>query len=990
MKTKFNGILTLFLSLVVQISFAQEKTISGTVSDKSGVLPGVSIVIEGTSKGAETDFDGKYTIKTSTGDVLVFRYLGYEIITKTVRASNTINVKMVEGGTQLEEVVITGYTSKARRATTGSITTIKSEAIENIPVANLAESLQGQSTGLLSISASGQPGANSTVQIRGSATVNGNSEPLYIIDGVAVSSDAASDLGSGGLDNNNRDPLSNINASDIESITVLKDASSTSIYGARGANGIIMITTKRGKTGKARFEFSSLIGVSAKAVNKYESLNTVEFIELQRESDINAGFSPAAAVLRSPDSDVNTDWNEYGYNDWTAMTSRYNFAVSGGTDKINYRTSLGYMDQEGIAVGSGLERYNLGLNINAKTSDISRVGGNVSLSKTRQTTALAESAYFASPVLAPYLFRPTTAPYLEDGTPNTVNPVTGGTSFIQDLYYDKEGSNTERVMTSIYGELDLYENLTFKTQFGFDKSYFNYSSYSNPLNTSSPSGGGASRAYQEVYNWTLTNSLRWSKVFNEKHAFDVLVAQEINKEGFDGFDISAEGFPNGILQNVGSAATVSGHDSATEDSSLASAFLNMNYEFNQKYNLNATIRRDGSSRFGENNKWGTFWSLGANWIISNEEFLKADWINLLKVKASYGIQGNLPSNRYDPYSLLLNDVYNGNPTAYPSSTQGNPDLKWEEQKMFNIGLEFALFNYRLSGEVTYFSRNTEDLIFNQVLEASSGFTTRPVNVGAFKNTGFELELAYKIIDTEDFNWTFTTNLTKVDNEVTALDPGTEGAAGTKIREVGEAWNTFYLQRWAGVDTATGAPMWLDADDNITFNYSDASREKVGNADADYYGSFSNTLKYKNFDFNAVFTFSKGNEIYNSTSRITNSDGAFYGFNQSRQQLDRWQKPGDISANPVRITGNGSQSNQQSTRWLEDGSYMRLRNLTLGYTLTEEVLKGTFLNSTRIFLQGTNILTFTNFNGDPEQALNGTSWFVYPNAQTVSLGINLSF
>ena len=886
--------------------------------------------------------------------------------------------------------VSTGYSTVKKSDLTGAISTVALEEIVDLPSGNVMQNLQGRIPGL-QITTNGNPNPGATVRVRGQGLGPlGNNDPLYIIDGVAVSANAASDLGAGGLDNSNRDPLSNINASDIETITVLKDASSTSIYGARGANGIIMITTKRGKSGKAKFEFSTQTGVSARAVNKYQSLNTSEFIELQRESDINAGFDPAAAVLRTPDSNVDTDWSEYGFRDWSAVTKRYNFSVSGGTDKINYRTSLGYMDQDGIAVGSGLERYNLGLNLNAKTSDISRIGGNVSLSRTRQATALAESAYFASPVLAPYLFRPTTEPYLANGLPNTVNPVTGGTSFIQDLYYDKEGSITDRILSSIYAELDIREDLTLRTQFGFDQSFFNYKSYSNPLNTSSPSGGGATRAYQEVYNWTLTSSLRWNKVFNEKHSFDAILAYEINKEGFDGFDVSVESFPNGILQNIGSGAIVSDHGSETEDSSLKSTFLNLNYEFDQKYNLNATVRRDASSRFGANNKWGTFWSIGANWVVSNEEFMQVDWVDLLKVKASYGIQGNLPDDRYDPYSVLINDSYNGSPTAFPSSTQGNPDLKWEEQNMLSAGLEFGLFNNRLFGEATYFIRDTKDLIFNQQIEGSNGFTLRPVNVGGFKNTGFELELSYKVFDKEDFSWIVSTNITQIENEVTALDPGTVGASGTKIREIGEAWDTFYLKKWAGVDTATGAPMWYDANGNITFNYASASREKVGKANADYFGSFSNTIKYKNFDLNAVFTFQEGNKIYNSTSRITNSDGAFYGFNQSREQLDRWQKPGDVSANPKRITGNGSQSNQRSTRWLEDGSYLRLRNLTFGYTLDQDVLGKTFLNNARIYLQGTNLLTFTNFNGDPEQSIAGTHWFVYPNAQTVSLGINLSF
>ncbi|QNM84253.1 TonB-dependent receptor [Polaribacter pectinis] len=992
MKTKFNGILTLLLALVVQISFAQTKTVSGTVSDESGGLPGVSILIKGTTKGTETNFDGKYSIKVSSGDVLVFRYLGYKTAEKTVGTSNTINVTLVEGGEQLEEVVIVGYGTKAKRATIGSITTVKSEDIETVPAANFVEALQGKATGLQSISSSGQPGSNSAVRIRGSASVNGNVEPLYIIDGVPVSANSTSDLGSGGLDSGNRDPLSNLNPSDIESVTILKDASSTSIYGARGANGIILITTKKGRQGKAKFTFSSQVGISARAVKLFDVLNTSEYNELSREAQVNAGVAPAIAVLNFPDTDVDTDWADLAYRDWTAVTKRHNFSVSGGSENINYFMSVGHLAQEGIAVGSGIERLTSSLNVQAKTSEITRFGMNFSYSRTEQATALAESAFFASPVVGTYLFVPTDAPYLADGTPNPSNSATGGTSFIQDLFYDNEGSVTDRILANFNGAIDISDDLTLKSTFGIDKSFFNYSSYGNPLNNSNPSGGSASRTYQEVYNWTWTNTLQYVKTFGENHNLDVLLGQEINKEGFDDLSIGVEDFPNGILQNVGSASSVTFHSSNTQDSSLKSFFLNTNYNFNKKYYFNGTIRRrDASSRFGPNNKWGTFWSVGGNWNISSEDFMQdVKWVNLLKVKSSYGVQGNLPSNRYTWQGSFLNDRYNGTPASFPSSTAANPNLKWEEQNMFNVGLEFALFNNRLSGEVTYFNRETNDLIFSQQIEPSNGFNQVFSNVGAFVNKGFEVELSYDVVSSEKFNWTLGGNITFLENEVTELDPGTVGPDGRYIREVGEAWNTFYARRWAGVDVATGAPMWLDANDNITFNYNSASREKVGKANPDFFGGISSNMNYKNWSLDLGLSFQYGNTIYNETSRITNSDGAFSGFNQSRDQLDRWQQPGDVSANPQRIQGNASQSNQLSTRFMEDGSFIRLRNVQLGYNFSKDMTKNTFLTGAKIFLQGTNLLTITDFNGDPEQSLNGWHWFVYPNPQTVSLGVNLSF
>ncbi|MCG1035709.1 SusC/RagA family TonB-linked outer membrane protein [Polaribacter sargassicola] len=991
MKTKFNGFLTLLLALVVQISFAQEKTISGTVSDASGGLPGVSVVIKETQKGTETDFDGKYTIKAKSGDVLVFRYLGYKTVEKTIGTTNTISVTLEEDASVLDEVVVTSYGSTAKRATTGSITTVKSEDIENVPTANFAEALQGKSTGLQSISSSGQPGSNSSVRIRGTASVNGNTEPLYIIDGIPVSSNSASDLGAGGLDAGNRDPLSNISSADIESVTILKDASSTSIYGARGANGIILITTKKGKQGKAKFSLSSQVGVSARAVELFEVLNASEYIELQRESQINAGIEPAVAVLNYPDSDDDTDWSEYAYRDWDAVTKNTNFSASGGNENVNYYLSLGHLSQEGIAVGSGLERLSSSLNLQANTSENSRVGMSFSYSKTEQQTALAESAYFASPILATYLFPPTDTPYLSDGTPNPVASVTSGTTFIKDNYYDTEGSVTDRLIGSVDIAVDIWNDFTLKSKFGLDKSFFNYKQYGSSLNDSNPSGGTADRAYQEVYNWTWTNTLTWSKTLNEDHNLNVLLGQEINKEGSDYFEVVVEDFPNGILQNVGSAATVTGHASSTGDSSLKSYFLNGNYNFQQKYYLNATIRRDASSRFGPDNKWGTFWSVGGNWNVSSEDFMKdLTWINSLKIKSSYGKQGNLPSNRYLWQGIFLNDTYNESPASYPSSTAANPELKWESQNSFNVGLEFSLFNNKLSGEVTYFSRETSDLLFPQTLEGSSGYTLRYVNAGGFTNKGAEIELNYDVLNIKDFNWSIGGNITFLKNKVNTLDEGTLGADGLYIREIGETWNTFYLREWAGVDVATGQAMWYDANGNITFNYTEGERVKSGNADPKFYGGVYTNFSYKNWELVANASYQYGNKIYNDTSRITNSDGAFAGFNQSRDQLDRWQKPGDISANPQRISGNSSNSNQASTRWLEDGSFVRLKNVSIGYNFSEAITKNTFLNGGKIYLQGTNLLTITDFNGDPEQSINGTHWFSYPNPKTISLGINLSF
>lgn len=990
MKKTTNVLLTLILALIVQLSFGQEKEITGIISDESGLpLPGVNIVIKNTTKGTQTDFDGKYAIQAKQGDILQFSYVSYESAEKTVGASNTISFSLNPSVEAIDEVVVVGYGTKAKRATTGSITTIKSEQIENAPAANFAESLQGKSTGLQSISASGQPGAKSNVRIRGTASVNGNSSPLYVIDGVPINN-SNTDLGQGGLDSSTRDPLSNLNASDIESVTILKDASSTSIYGARAANGIIMITTKRGKSGEAKFDFSSQTGFSARAVNNFKVLRKDEYNDLMREAEVNAGADPSIAYANYPNTDVETNWGKLAYRDWNAMTQRNNFSVSGGTESGRYYISVGHLNQEGIAVGSGLERLSSKISLQANATKKVKIGMDISYSNTRQNTALAESAYFASPVVATYLFTPTMKPYNDDGTPNYDNPATGGTTFLGSMAYDSEKNVINRIIGNIFTDIDVYKNTSFRSKFGVDRSVMNFYSYGSPLNYGNPAGGSAQRLNNSINIWNWTNTLKWANSY-ENHNLDFMLGHEANYEEQDMMNFNVEDFPSLLLTNVGAAANVTNHSSLDENASLLSFFANMGYDFDKRYHLNATVRRDASSRFGPNNKWGTFWSTGANWLVSEEKFLaNSKWLNKLKLQLSYGVQGNTTVDRYPWQGTYLNDSYNDKPTSLPDIRKENPDLKWETQKMLDAGIELAALSNRLNLGVNYFDRRTSDLFFKSPIPASSGYTEIFQNAGSFKNSGFEFDLGYDIISKDKFRWNVFGNLTLLDTKVTELDETTQGEDRFYIREVGEAWNTFYLRKWAGVDPATGNPMWYDKDGNVTFTYSAAERQKVGKADPDFYGGFGTSFEYMNFTLSGSFSYQFGNKIYNATSRITNSDGAFHGFNQSREQLDRWEKPGDLAPNPKRIQGNPSQSNQASTRWLEDGSFIRMKDITLSYTLPSKLSKSVKLNSLKIFTQGTNLFTWTKFNGDPEQALNGEHWFVYPNAKTVTLGLNVSF
>lgn len=985
------SIITLFLVLGVQLLLAQERTITGTVKDENGFpMPNVNIVVKDTNDGTRTNIDGNYTLDTDTNRVLIFSFIGYKNAEKTVEESDIININLTPNAEAIKEVVVVGYGTKARRATTGSITTIKNKDIVSNPVANFAESLQGKSTGLQSISASGQPGSKSTVRIRGTASVNGNLDPLYIVDGIPINNTATNFADFGALSSKSRDPLSSINAADIESVTVLKDASSTSIYGSRAANGIIMITTKKGKSGKAKFNFSSQLGVSSRATRNLEVLNTTEFLELMRESLTNANFDKATVLSLQPNTVVNTNWAEYAYRDWSAVTTRNDFSVSGGTSNGRYYMSLGHLKQDGIVVGSGLERLSSKLSVQANATDYVKLGMDLNYSNTTQKTALADGAYFSSPILGGYLYAPTMAPYTLKGTPNFKNPSTGGTNFIGALYYDSENSKTDRLIGNINTDIRLNKTISFNSKFGIDRSNYNFTLYGSPKNFGNPVGGTAQRLNSTLNTWNWTNTLKWVKTAN-KHHFDFLIGQEANYESLASIDFEARDFPSLMVKNIGSAINTVNHASQNENASLLSFFGNLGYNFNNKYHLNTTIRRDASSRFGQNNKWGTFWSVGANWLISDEQFMaSAKWLNSLKLKSSYGVQGNTTSERYPWQRLLDSGEYDGNPTLYPFRRKGNPNLKWEVQKMFDLGIELTTIKKRFRLELNYFDRQTSDLIFESPLPPSSTYSKQITNAGNFLNKGIEIDLSYDIFKKDRFYWNIFTNFTLFDNEIIALEKGVEGIDGYYIRRVGEDWNTFYLREWAGVDPATGDPLWYDSNGNKTNNYNKAKQKIVGSANPDFYGGFGTSLEFKNWELTSAFSYQYGNKIFNTTAGLTNSDGVYYGINQSKDQLDRWQKPGDIAKNPKRVYKNTSQSNQPSTRFLEDGSFIRLKNVMLSYSLPKKTSKSMKLNTCRIYTQATNLLTWTAFNGDPEQSIDGQHWFVYPNAKSLTIGVDVAF
>ncbi len=989
MKTKFSGILTLLLAFVVQFTFAQEKTVSGTVSDNNGLpLPGATVIIEGTSTGASADFDGNYSIIANVGDVLNYSFVGYTGQSLPVGASNTINVSL-QPDNALEEVVVTAFGTKTRRATTGSVVEVKAADIEKVPVSSFEEALQGQVAGLQSNNASGQPGSSSNVRIRGRGSINGSTAPLYIIDGnpVNVGASAAGPSSTAAAELSNS--MSNLNPADIESITILKDASSTSIYGARGANGIVLITTKKGREGKTTFNYSSQVGVSSRTNVNFEVLNASEYTELHREAQINDGVAPAIAVLNYPDSE-NYDWVDKAFKD-DAITAQHNFSASGGNEKTTFFASVGYLDQQGLALGSYLKRLSAKINMQNKVSDNVNFGFNVQGSRSTQGTPQTDSAYFISPVTGGYLNAPTAPFYNEDGTPNQAIPFTNA-SFLAVDEYNTDRFATYRLLASAFAEIGITDHIKFRTNWGTDLQFANLTAYDDPR-TGGNTAEGLGRATKDLSEeiiWNISNTLTYSNTFGEKHNFSLLLGQEAASNTIENITASSENFSTFQLRTLVSGSTPVTTFSDNLGAKLLGFFANMNYGFDNKYNFNATYRKDASSRFGSDNQWGSFYAFGANWVASQEEFLaNVDWLDNLKILGSYGIQGNLPGGRYDWRGLYGSGFDYGGQPGNGATQSASPGLKWEEQELTEVGIELGLFN-RVNIEAAWYSRETKDLILDvpvSLTDGVSGGTIRQ-NFGALKNSGFEVNLNAEVLRAKDFSWNLGGNITLNTNELVKI--GDEFEDGTKIRREGEAYDTFYMPVWAGVNPANGNPMWFDENNNLTESYANAEFQITGNAEPDFYGGFTSLITYKGLALNALFSYSYGGELYNNVGRISDTDGGFSNINQSRKQLDRWQQPGDVSPNPRRIQGGNNSSNSFSSRYLEDGSYLRLRTLNLAYNLPSKFTDQLGLSTVRLYLQGQNLVTWTEATYDPEQILNGTSWFVYPNARTYSFGVDVQF
>lgn len=1035
MKVKFLILILFFCVSVI----AQQKNVSGTVSDDSGPLPGVSIIIQGTTSGTETDFDGNYSINTKVGDVLVFSYVGYRTIERTVGSNNVINITMVIDNLVLDEVVVVAYGSQTKKSIVGAVEVVGSDEIERQQVTSPLRALQGTVPGVNLLTSGGQPGSNPTIRIRGFGSINAAQNPLIILDGAAFNGN-----------------LNTISQDQIESISVLKDASSTALYGSRGANGVIVITSKKGKRNAApRVTVRSQVGISNPTVGLHDMLGTEEFMKYNWEALKNTNqyingqtASVAAANATTQLIDV-LGYNPYGIanpidntgnlvagatllweTNWEREVLRRNYlrqnhnvSVSGGGEKTVYFFSADYLNEEGSVVTSNFERISSRINVESRINDWLKLGLNTSFSysisgnpdqTSGSTTQSISWIYNLSSVYPVYqrdangaLIRDSAGNLIYDlgngqnvGQPvNSIRPVNGGENILASLFLGEETRKRTNYLANLYAEVNLFEGLKFKTNFNYENYMFDLFSFDDDLQSFAANIGG--RVDQDRDITTTVNaiqSLNYTKDFNKNNiSVDFITEAYTYKKD----DLGAQG--TGFLPDVsnldGSTLPESVTGNVVEER-LNSYLGRVAYNFDKKYYVEFSYRRDGSTRFSKDTRWGDFFSVGGSWVISDESFLNDnEVISYLKLRGSYGELGNNRGIGRFPYQSLFNLGWNneGN-TGVLLSDLNDSDLTWETTASTNVGVDFSLFNGKLSGSVDYYNKESVDLIYDQPTASSNGIQDITTNIGAVRNYGWEVSLQSTNISTEDFVWRTGINFSLDKNEITELTQD-EFINGSKLWKVGNSLFDFYIREWAGVDPADGYGMWyidvVDGNGNVTGrdvtkDYNLATRYQQGSSIPDIIGGFTSNIRYKDFSLDFLINFSFGSQLLDTDYSGLTNPFENPGANAHPDTVNRWQNPGDVTDHPLLLASNNDFS-ARSTRFLFDNDYVRLKSLTFSYNLPEMTIQNLGLSSVRLFLQADNIFTWQSHKGiEPEQAFSGLTSNRSPLSKTITSGITLEF
>lgn len=1000
------------LLITVSTVFAQQKQVSGKIIDSQGLpLPGVSVVVLGTSSGVQSDFDGLFSIDVSVGETLRFSYLGQKTVEIVIDSFDFITVSLEDDTELLEEVVVTGYSSIRKSEVTGAIVQLGSEQIRQISTATVDQALQGQVAGLFMVQTSGTPGSSSNVRIRGRSSITAGSEPLYVIDGVPVNSGSQSISGA----TSSFSALAGLDSNNIESMTVLKDASATAQYGARGANGVIVITTKSGKSGSTTFDFNSTYGWANDAVVGPVPLTAAQRFELASEAYANTyptNFPDIASAADYLASGAFKSWVDGGRQEgnWAAITrnddavfQEYNFSASGGDSKGNFFTSLGYLNQEGTVIGSGFERISGSMNFARFLSDKVRLTSNNSATYSEQQANLETSAYFASAQMAKYFMPSTDLPYTEDGEINmdtgVWNPLYLLENDVQDNYYTRILSNNTLVV-------DLpVKGLQFTSRANIDYQQYNERRYDNRYyGGGADANGSASTNLRSNAYYVFQNAFDYSFAIDEVHQIDVKVLQEFQKNrtyfmGGAGENFADDGLVN--LENAGSPTSVT---SSFNDWASASYLGLIHYSgFDGKYIFDASFRREGNSRFAADQRWGNFWSVGGAWNMHKESFLINNAaISNLKLKASYGKTGNssIGLNQYQALFGFSTD-YAGEGASY-AATFGNNLLTWEKKETLDLGFDLGLFDNRINTSFAYYTANSTDLLLNVPLSRTTGFSSQTRNVGALTNKGIEIEMDFSVIDSPDFKFNLGGNLSTNENEVTQLAVDGEGeeitiTGSTNRTETGHPVSAWYMPTWAGVNPDTGKNEFyingVDGEKTTVFNEAEQVFQG-GAAIPTLNWGLNLNLEFKDFFLTSSGYFAGGHKVYEAWHLYLNEPNVYpiLYYNGYNTLLNRWQEPGDVT-NVAKLSA-GGQPWQRKSRFLHDGDYFRLRDVTFGFNVPSGLLTSSGIKSARLFVRGSNLYTWVKDPDnlyDPEQGISGiSSQISTPATKSILLGANIKF
>ena len=985
--------------------FAQSRTISGKVTNKeTGVaIPAVTVSVRGGVSATQTREDGTFILVVPTSaKTLIFSSVGYARHEVAIGQSNTMDIGLTQGESEkLDEVVVVAYGTQVVKKLTGSVGTVKADELENRPFSSVDQTLQGKIPGVQSVSPNGQPGGAQTIRIRGVSSVTGVNDPLWVVDGVPVNTGDFSRL------TTTTNALAGINPNDIESVTVLKDAAATAIYGSRAANGVILITTKKGRIGKTKIKIDAEYGVAEVAFQSDlgKPMTRDEHLMITNEGLTNANATQAQRDQILNALGYNTSFNE----DWLENVTRsagftnLNFSASGGDLKTTFYASAGFVTQESPVIGSDFKRYSGNVNIRHKATEKFTLGINILGSYTKQNSPTSGGA-FRNPVLAGYFLRPTQNAYNADGTVN-FSPTVFNQTFnpLAIVQYDRGLFNNIKTISTLTAEYDIFRDLKFSTKFGLDYIGIEEETYYNPFFGDARNFGGRVFNYStRLTNWVWTNMLDYRHEFNVMDnplGLELKLGYESQKNKQYNISARGEGVPMSTLVTLPTPSTPSIASGTRADFSQVSLFSIAQLNFSEKYSLSGSIRRDGSSKLSDDGRWGDFWSVGAAWNIDQEGFMPfPDMINALKLRASYGTSGdNRGITEYEwrtTYAFTTANGYNQQPGSAPG-TPGNASITWEENKQFNVGLDFSMFNSRLNGTVEWYERKSENLLFDVPPSRTSGWTSIKSNTGAMWNKGWELSLSGTPVRTKDFSWDVSFNISLNKNQITSLpNNNRQFITGNLIRKVGYNVNSVYTRAWAGVDPQNGLPLWFtDSTHKTTTSTVPAYREIIGSTIPKGFGSFSTAFTFKGITLDAQFNYQYGHLVWDNWGFIMWSDGSFGSSNQIKKQLGRWQKPGDVTDIPKYIYGNTNNSNAESSRWYYKGDYVRLRELTLSYQMPKTIVDKIKMSNLMFYVRGSNLWTKAfddEIPFDPEQGFSGTNNLQVLIQKTVTLGVTLGF